>query len=359
MKITHHKILITGGAGFVGANLAIGLKKKCEDLQIVAFDNLKRRGSELNIRRLSDCGVKFVHGDVRNYEDLSAIGKVGTIIECSAEPSAMAGYDESPKYLINTNLTGAINCLELARKNDADFIFLSTSRVYPIDKINQISVESEYTRFALSLKQTLPGVSKSGINENFSKDGVRSLYGATKLAAELLLQEYIYAYKIKGVINRCGVIAGPWQMGKVDQGFVSLWVASHFFKKQLDYIGFNGSGKQVRDILHIDDLVDLIFEQMCNIDRNNGEVYNVGGGIEKSISLLELTDICRNISGNKIKIGKIKKNRKADIRIYITDYSKITRKLDWKPVRTVERTVEDTYKWIFDNHRVLNYLFNG
>lgn len=351
------RILITGGAGFVGANLAVGLKKRHESIQITALDNLKRRGSELNIKRLTDSGVRFVHGDVRSYEDLASVGKVDTIIECSAEPSVLAGYNESPRYLIDTNLVGAVNCLELARNTGADFIFLSTSRVYPIDKMNQIPFEEKATRFTFSSGQKLPGVSENGISENFPKEGVRSLYGSTKLAAELLLQEYVHAYKLKGVINRCGVIAGPWQMGKIDQGFVSLWALSHFFKKGLDYIGFEGTGKQVRDVVHVDDMVDLVDTQLGDIGRISGEIYNIGGGRENTVSLLELTDMCRNVSGNKINIGKINENREADIRIYVTDYSKAGNTLNWKPARTVEKTVEDTYKWVFDNHKNLGPVF--
>ena len=141
------------------------------------------------------------------------------------------------------------------------------------------------------------------------KEGVRSLYGATKFAAELLMLEYIDVYGIRGVIDRCGVIAGSWQMGKVDQGFVALWVLSHFFYRRLNYIGFNGTGKQVRDILHIKDLVDLIDIQLCNSSNINGEIYNVGGGIKNTVSLLELTEICLDVLGNKIEIGRIKEDR--------------------------------------------------
>jgi len=357
MKNIADKILITGGVGFVGANLALGLKEKYGSVQITALDNLKRRGSELNIKRLTDRGIRFAHGDVRNQEDMSAVGKVDAIIECSAEPSVLAGYNESPRYVIDTNLLGAVNCLELARQSGASFIFLSTSRIYPIDKINRISFEEGDSRFSLAPEQKLPGISEKGITEDFPKEGVRSLYGSTKLAAELLLQEYIHAYGVRGVIDRCGVIAGPWQMGKVDQGFASLWVLSHFFKKELNYIGFNGTGKQVRDVLHIDDLVDLIDRQLCDINRVNGEVYNVGGGAANSVSLLELTDMCRDISGNRIGIEKVMEDRKGDIRIYITDHSKVEDAFSWKPRHTVSRVVEDTYRWVFDNREDLKPIF--
>ena len=131
-------LLITGGCGFIGSNLATRFKAESQGLQVIAFDNLKRRGSELNLPRLRASGVEFIHGDIRNSEDLSAVGPFDCIIECSAEPSALAGYNSSPQYVINANLAGTINCLEAARKCRADFIFLSTSRVYPIGLLRSV-----------------------------------------------------------------------------------------------------------------------------------------------------------------------------------------------------------------------------
>jgi len=134
----YQKVLITGGAGFIGASLAISLRKKYPHIAVIALDNLKRRGSELNLCRLREWGVSFIHGDIRNQEDLFLNSKIDLIIECSAEPSVLAGYGDNPFYIINTNLLGTINCLESARKNKADIVFLSTSRVYPYDAINAL-----------------------------------------------------------------------------------------------------------------------------------------------------------------------------------------------------------------------------
>ena len=117
------KILITGGAGFVGSNLAILLKQEFLDIDVIAVDNLKRRGSELNLKRLNYHGVNFIHGDIRNKEDLESINSFDLLIDCSAEPSVTAGYGESPEYLLNTNLIGTINCLEVVRKCNAAFCF--------------------------------------------------------------------------------------------------------------------------------------------------------------------------------------------------------------------------------------------
>ncbi|NIW78735.1 MAG: NAD-dependent epimerase/dehydratase family protein [Calditrichae bacterium] len=351
------RLLITGGAGFVGSNLAVSFKRKYPKLEVVALDNLKRRGSELNINRLKNHGIEFIHGDIRNKEDLSFQNRnIGTIIECSAEPSVLAGYGGSPEYLINSNLVGAINCLEAARKHQAAFIFLSTSRVYPMAKINQLHYQEEETRFSLLADQPFPGASENGISENFPLEGSRSLYGATKLSAELLAAEYAEMYDIKSVINRCGVIAGPWQMGKVDQGVFTLWMAAHYFKKDLRYIGFGGSGKQVRDLLHIDDLFDLLDYQIQHPNQFHQQIYNIGGGLETSLSLVETTGLCEEITGNKISIRSEKANRPADIRSYISDCAKIKAEANWRPERSARQILIDIHNWIHENETALKNI---
>ena len=347
------KILITGGAGFVGSNLAIEFKKNRKDINVVALDNLRRRGSELNIPRLKENGVEFIHGDIRNREDFEAIEKTDIIIECSAEPSVLAGYDSSPDYLINTNLLGTINCLEYARKCGADIVFLSTSRVYPVKTINNLNFVEKSTRFELSDEQNVSGVSSKGYTENFPLDGSRTLYGATKLASELIIQEYIEMYGLRGVINRCGLLTGSWQMGKVDQGVVVHWVAKHHYKQSLSYIGYGGSGKQVRDVLHVKDLYRLLEMQINDIDAHNGEIYNVGGGMERTISLLELTALCQKYTGNKIPIKRINEERSGDIRLYITDNSKITKKTGWEPIITVDQIIDEIANWIREESDML------
>ncbi|TSC91688.1 MAG: CDP-paratose 2-epimerase [Candidatus Berkelbacteria bacterium Licking1014_85] len=347
----YKNILITGGAGFVGSNLAIKLKEHYTNVNIFVLDNLKRRGSELNIPRLKEKDIIFIHGDIRNKEDFifEGVDKMNLILECSAEPSVLAGVYSSPEYLINTNLVGAINCLELARQNKADFIFLSTSRVYPIEALNKLEFQETETRFILNKEQKMQGASEKGIAENFPLDKARSLYGATKLAAEFFLQEYISTYRLKGVINRCGLITGPWQMGKVDQGVISLWIANHIFKKKLAYIGYGGEGKQVRDFLHIDDLFNLINIQIKNLNKFDGQIYNVGGGVKNSISLCELTSYCQKYTKSKINIESVNKNRPNDIRIYISDCSKIFQKTGWRPRKKIDQTVLEITKWINDN----------
>ncbi len=351
-------LLITGGAGFVGSSIALYLKKTGMYNRIICLDNLKRRGSELNLSRLEDAGIEFFHGDVRNPSDLEFSNIViDTIIECSAEPSVLAGYNESPRYVIETNLYGAINCLELARKFNSNFIFLSSSRVYPFTQLCSLGFDENDTRFVLKKSTDFKGLSESGISEHFPLEGIRSIYGATKLSAEYLIKEYTAAYGLKTIINRCGVITGPWQMGKVDQGVFVFWMAAHLLKKSLQYIGFGGTGKQVRDFLHIDDLCQLILVQCENIETQHSETYNVGGSVECSVSLLEATELCKAITGNSIAIKGVMENRPADIPWYITDNSKITAHTQWKPQKTKEDTFLDIYNWINQNSNTLKKIF--
>lgn len=351
----HKNILITGGAGFVGSNLGLKLKEHYSDVEVIALDNLLRRGSELNLPRLRDGGVRFIHGDVRNKEDLN-FPDIDLLIECSAEPSVMAGVNSFPEYLLNTNLIGAINCFELVRKTGAGIIFLSTSRIYPINELNSLKFEETKYRFELLDGQDISGVSARGISENFPMGKVRSLYGASKLCAEFLLQEYRANYKIKAVINRFGVITGPWQMGKVDQGVIVLWIARHFFKIPLSYIGYGGKGKQVRDFVHVDDVFRAINMEIADIDMFDGEIFNIGGGRENSISLKELTAYCQEITGNKIPINSIKGDRPGDIRIYLSDFSKFQKMSGWKPKKDIKTTLSEIFHWVSGNKTQLEKI---
>jgi len=354
----NYTFLVTGGCGFVGSNLAILFKLKYPRATIIALDNLKRQGSELNIKRLKEYEILYVHGDIRIKEDFDSLPKIDVLIECAAEPSVLSGINTSPDYVLNTNLLGTINCLNFAKKNKAKFIFLSTSRVYPIKTLNKIKYREDETRISLENKQILAGVTLKGINENFDIKGARSFYGTSKLSSELLIQEYNEFYNLKSVINRCGVLTGPWQMGKVDQGVVVLWIAKHFWKKELNYIGFGGEGKQVRDILHIKDLFYLLDIQINNFKDYNGKTFNVGGGNDVSISLSELTELCENVIGNKIKINKVQKNRSADIPIYISDNSKVQKLSSWKPENSPKQIIMDTFEWLKLNESILKNILS-
>lgn len=338
------RVLITGGAGFVGGNLAVALAERHAEWEIVALDNLMRRGSELNLARLREAGVEFLHGDVREPADLAAAGEFGAMVECSAEPSVLAGFADT-SYSVQTNLLGAFNCLELARRQEAFLVFLSTSRVYPVAPQLELELEEAETRFELVAGQPVAGAGPEGISEDFPMAGARTLYGATKLAAEHLIEEYVDAFGLRAVVNRCGVVAGPWQMGKIDQGVFSWWLLSHLFGRPLSYIGYGGSGKQVRDLLHIDDLVDLVEAQLAAPSSWSGVTANVGGGREGSLSLLETTALCRELTGNEVPIGSEPENRPGDVPVYLSDCGRLHSLTSWRPSRGPREVLADLLAW--------------
>lgn len=338
------RLLITGGAGFVGGNLAVSLAGRHSDWEIVALDNLMRRGSELNLPRLRAAGVELVKGDVREAGDLAAAGPFEAMVECSAEPSVLAGFAD-PSYSVETNLLGAFNCIERARQEGAFLVFLSTSRVYPVAPQLALKLEETETRFELAAEQPVAGAGPPGISESFPLEGARTLYGATKLGAELLIEEYADAFGLRAVVDRCGVIAGPWQMGRVDQGVFSWWLLSHLFERPLSYIGFGGSGKQVRDLLHVDDLVDLVDEQLTAPERWSGVTANVGGGRERSLSLLEATVLCRELTGNEVPIGVEPDTRPGDVPVYLSDCSRLHSLTAWRPRRGPREVLANVLAW--------------
>lgn len=345
-------ILITGGAGFVGSSFALHWKARHPGSEVIALDNLKRRGSELNLPRLKAAGIRFVHGDVRNAPDLTAMPHIDALVECSAEPSVLAGYGAASSYVVDTNLTGTVNCLDLVARHKADLVFLSTSRVYPISTINDLCDEVDGA-FNIRKGHTTRGVSAAGIAEDLPLDGVRSLYGATKLASELLITEYAHMHGSRSVVDRCGVIAGPWQMGKTDQGFVLLWIARHHWGMPLAYTGFGGRGAQVRDVLHVADLCDLVTWQLEHMDRVSGRTFNAGGGVANSASLRTFTDLAARITERTVDVGSDPTDRPGDLKYYVTDNTRLTAATGWVPQRGLSDVFSDSYAWLKENEEVL------
>ena len=250
--------------------------------------------------------------------------------------------------VINTNLIGTINILKKAKIDRSKIIFLSSSRVYSIKGINNLIKKK-------ILKKDL--VIKKMFDENSSIDGPKTIYGVTKLASEMFIEEFSYAFKIKYIINRCGVISGPLQFGKQDQGFVSLWIWRHMIQKKLNYIGYGGFGHQVRDVLHINDLCNLISIQIQKFNKLNNALYTVGGSKKSYTSLKRLTEICQKITGNKLLMSKIKKTSIYDIPYFITNNSKVTKTYKWKPKKNIYNIVEDTYMWLKNNKSILKKYF--
>jgi CDP-paratose 2-epimerase len=351
------RVLITGGAGFIGSRIALALAESGPN-KVTALDNLKRRGSELNLPILREAGIEFIHGDIRIPEDLaSAQGSFDLMIEASAEPSISAGQEGSPAYVIATNLMGTANCLEFAKRRAGRFLFISTSRVYSISSLRAIKLEETESRFEISSGQAQPGVSPDGIQESFPTSHSRSFYGTTKLASEMLIQEYHESYGLEALINRCGVIAGPGQFGKPDQGIFTMWVAAHCFGTPLKYTGFGGTGKQVRDLLHPADFINLVQKQIADGRRWECGIFNVGGGRACSVSMREATEICRAATGREIAIERIKETAPHDVPVYLTDNRYVSEVYGWNPGKNVKDIVSETALWIRSNERVLRPLF--
>ena len=232
-------------------------------------------------------------------------------------------------------MVGTLNILKKCTKDKSKIIFLSSSRVYSINDLNK-------------LKNT-----KKTINENFSTHGPKSVYGFCKYSSEHLIREFSFLYKIKYIINRFGVISGPWQFGKQDQGFVSLWVWRHLNKRKLDYIGFGGRGLQIRDVIHIEDVCKLIALQVKKINKNFNLLVNVGGGKKNAISLKALTKLCQTVTLNNIKIGSKKTTSEYDIPYYVTDNSKVKKIYKWSNKKSFLNILQDVYKWMIDNQKEL------
>jgi len=165
----------------------------------------------------------------------------------------------------------------------------------------------------------------------------------------LLIEEYRATYGLRAVIDRCGVVAGPWQMGKVDQGVFTFWMLAHRLGRPLRYIGFGGSGRQVRDLLHVDDLGELIDLQLTEPARFDGVTVNVGGGREVSLSLRETTALCAEITGRTVAVEASSEVRPGDLPIYVSDCERLFSLTDWRPRRDPRRILADIDAWITDN----------
>ena len=350
------KIMIAGGCGFIGSSLANFFLHKYPSSKIYVLDNLMRLGSEINLKRLRNDRLIFLKGDLSNKTSFNNLPICDVFIDAAADPSVLSGIDSSVLKLINNNFITTINAIEWCIKTKCKFLFLSTSRVYPIKILDEISYTESPTRFEWMNKQNIKGLSDEGINESFTMNGYRSLYGSSKYSSELFIHEYGKYKNLEYIINRCSMIAGPWQMGKIDQGVVTHWLASHIFKKELRYIGYSGNGKQVRDILHINDLCNLIDLQISNWSKVDSQIFNIGGGRKNSLSLMELTKLVNQITDIHLPISKEKNKRNGDIRIFITNSKKIKNILGWAPTLNTKAIVNDIFKWIIDNKKELESI---
>lgn len=331
------RILITGVCGFVGNTLAVGLREGWPDWEIVGLDNLARAGSERNRASLRARGVKLHHGDVRNPSDLEALPRCDWVIEAAANPSVLAGVDgkTSSRQLVEHNLLGTVNMLELVKRWGSGFLMLSTSRVYSIRELAGLSVEARGDRYVPNESTQVAGFSAQGVGEEFSTEPPLSLYGTCKRASELLVCEYAESLGLTAFVLRCGVLAGAGQFGKIDQGIFSYWIHSYCRRRPLKYLGFDGTGRQVRDCLHARDLLPLVVQQMSKSRPEAPRVLNVSGGLAQSASLRQLSAWCAARFGAQA-IEAEPQNRPFDVPWLVLDSSRARQVWGWEPQTPLE-----------------------
>jgi CDP-paratose 2-epimerase len=295
------KVLITGVCGFVGSALAECLLERVEGIRIAGIDNLMRPGAETNRIRMERLGVEFIHGDLRSASDMAGLPPCDWVIDAAANPSVLAGLSGagSSRRLFENNLAALGNVLEYCREHKAGLLLLSSSRVYSIPALVSVPLRVVSNAFAVDPAAPLPnGLSVNGIGVDFSTAAPVSLYGATKLASEIMALEYGAAFDFPVWITRCGVLAGAGQFGTPAQGIFAFWLNAHLRRRPIRYIGFDGTGRQTRDAFHPRDLAALLVAQMRTSRADGQRVYTAGGGPANAMSLAQLTAWCDERFGN-------------------------------------------------------------
>jgi CDP-paratose 2-epimerase len=344
------RVLITGICGFVGSVLARSLPQYIDNLEIVGLDNFSRPGSEQNRARLQNGSTRFYYGDIRVASDLESLPQVDWVIDAAANPSVLAGVNAgtSSRQLMEHNLVGTLNLLELCKRQHSGFVLLSTSRVYSLTKLSRLRVIEQDGAFVPAPdERNVPGLTTNGVNEVFSTEAPVSLYGSAKLASETIALDYSSAFGFPLFINRCGVLAGAGQFGKPDQGIFSFWIHSYRRRRPLKYVGFAGSGHQVRDCLHPQDLAELLASQLRRPEKG-GTVLNVSGGMSSSISLFQLSQWCGQRFG-KHPIGSDAQERPFDVPWLVLDAAKAEKAWDWQPKIKRDSIFEEIAKHAEEN----------
>jgi CDP-paratose 2-epimerase len=336
------KVLITGVCGFAGHRLALALRRLIDNIEICGFDNLLRPGSEMNRATAAAAGMRFFHGDLRQRSDLDALPACDWVIDAAANPSVLAGVDgrSSARQVAEHNLSGTLNLLEYCRERNSGIVLISTNRVYSVRDLARLPVRDCGASFALDDTQFLPaGVSARGLTEQFSVRQPISIYGATKLASEIMAIEYGAAFGFPVWVNRCGVLAGAGQFGTPEQGIFSYWLHAHAARRNLLYTGFGGRGLQVRDAFHPDDLALLISRQMRR-DPPSEPIYNVGGGPANAMSLAQLTAWCDNRFGRHApRPGE--RERPFDAPWIVMDTARVRAEFGWEAICKLPSILEE------------------
>jgi len=343
------KVLVTGGAGFIGSHIA-EYYAKCEE-DVIGFDNLSRAeilgkavGDQLynwNYLKSNYPNVKLIKGDIRSFDELKvAAHKADAIIHTASQVAVTTSLSD-PRTDFEINALGTFNVLEVARLNDSAVIFCSTNKVYG-ENVNKITVVEKETRYEYADPNY-----KNGIPEDFPIDLTgHSPYGCSKLAADLYVQDYAHTYGLKTCVFRLSCIYGERQLGVEDQGWVAWFVIATLTDKP---ITIYGDGKQVRDVLYVKDLVNA-FDAFLSSNLRHG-VFNIGGGPENTLSLLELLEFLERLTGKKPKIS-FSSWRPADQRVYISDISKAAKLIGWKPQVSPEEGVKKLVEWVSKNSKL-------
>jgi CDP-paratose 2-epimerase len=337
------KILITGGAGFIGCNLANYFLNKGNE--VIVFDNLSRAGVGKNLEWLKENhkkGLTFVKGDIRDLNSLLKVMKNVDAIFHTAAQTAVTTSIKNPREDFEINAVGTFNVLEAARKSSTDtiVIYTSTNKVYG-NNVNKIPLIEKETRYEFADEKY-----KFGIPEDFPTDAnEHTPYGCSKYAADLYVRDFFAIYGLRTVTFRMSCIYGIRQFGNEDQGYLAHFVISTILGKP---ITIYGTGKQVRDNLFITDLLEAFDLVIKNIGKVKGKVFNVGGGPKNTSSLLELIDLLEKITGKKSKII-FSEWRPFDQWVYISNINKIREALGWEPKVSVEEGVKKLVEWVIGN----------
>jgi CDP-paratose 2-epimerase len=337
--VNNRNILVTGGAGFVGSNLVEWLTEKGNTVTI--FDNLSRKGTEKNVAWLKEKygnKVKFIEGDVRNFKQVQDAVNGKEIIYHFAAQVAVTTALANPREDFEINALGTINVLEAARLSTVKPIiaFTSTNKVY--GGLEDIAVIEQKKRY--SFKDLPHGVSE------IQPLNFHSPYGCSKGAADQYIRDYSRIYGLHTVVFRMSCIYGPRQFGNEDQGWVAYFIIASVLGKP---ITIYGDGKQVRDILYVEDLVRAFEIAVDKIDITSGQIYNIGGGPENTVSAwLEFREylaelLCREVSAS------FSEWRPGDQKIYVSDTRNAQRSLDWYPQVNVKEGISRLYQWVIQN----------
>jgi CDP-paratose 2-epimerase len=277
--------------------------------------------------------------------DTEALPNADWVIDAAANPSVLAGIDgqSSSRQVVENNLGGTVNILEYCKAHHAGLILLSTSRVYSIPQLSSLKVEELDGAYRPMADQAFPlGITLSGVAENYTTSPPVSLYGSAKLASECLALEYGQAFDFPVWIDRCGVLAGAGQFGRLDQGIFSFWINSWVRQRPLKYIGFNGRGGQVRDCLDPRDLLPLLHQQM-HASSAQHRICNVGGGVANSMSLAQLSAWCTDRFGPR-EVAADPAARPFDIPWMVLDSTRATEEWNWRvatPIEVVLKEIAD------------------